>query len=76
MTKGRNCLMEKDLKGLFLRKFFSHRTSACVSADRLGPVIRQDCALSNENVQFWSCSMFFLYQELEKSHFLMMSCGI
>lgn len=46
---GRNCLKGRDLKGLVLT-CFSHRTLVCPSADRLGAVIRQDCALSNGEV--------------------------
>lgn len=63
---GRNCLMGKDLKGLFLI-CFSH-TGLCVSADRPGPVIRQDCALSNGKGSVVLLHVLFLYQKAE-SHF-------
>lgn len=76
MTKGRNCLMGKDLKGLFLT-CFSYRTLVLVSADRLGPVIRQDCALSNEKGSVLVLLHVFFYTRSLKSHiFLMMSFGI
>lgn len=61
--------MGKDLKGLFLT-CFSHRILVYVSADRLGPVIRQDCALSNgKGSVLVSFHVLFLYQKAEKSHF-------
>lgn len=61
---GKKLLDGKDLKGLFLT-CFSH-IELCVSADRLGPVIRQDCALSNGK---GSVVVLFLYQKAESHIF-------
>lgn len=69
---GRNCLKGKGLKGLFLT-CFACKTSVCTSADRLGPVTRQDCALSNGK----GSVLVLLHTWSLKSHiFLMKSRGI